>query len=209
MYYWPTINQRVTLPFGSTEPPYDKGTPHYGLDLAPFPGSTGSPITLPWDALVIAKTYSNQGCGNHAVFQCSLPFDALTLDINKQPITLKANTLFIMRMCHMQEIDSAIKDVVRVQAGQKVGTIGSTGFSTGSHVHIDINVANVYYDPYPILKKAIAQPSDTPAPPVATRWVKIYNNRVFVAKVPVLDGMNIYTKVSADGSLFIDVRELG
>jgi murein DD-endopeptidase MepM/ murein hydrolase activator NlpD len=38
-----------------------------------------------------------------------------------------------------------------VQQGQKVGLVGSTGLSIGSHLHLQLEVGGVPTDPMPLL----------------------------------------------------------
>jgi LysM repeat protein len=50
---------------------------------------------------------------------------------------------------HMEEVSVAIGQPV--QQGDKVGLVGSTGLSTGSHLHLQLEVGGVPTDPMPII----------------------------------------------------------
>ena len=48
-------------------------------------------------------------------------------------------------MIHLDEI--LVKENQLVEKGQVIGTVGSTGKSTGAHLHWSILVNNTYIDP--------------------------------------------------------------
>lgn len=49
---------------------------------------------------------------------------------------------------HMEEADAAVG--MQVQQGQKVGLVGSTGLSIGSHLHLQLEIGGVPADPLPL-----------------------------------------------------------
>ncbi len=53
---------------------------------------------------------------------------------------------------HMNSV--AVEKGDRVEKGQIIGTVGSTGFSTGPHLHFAISIFSVYVDPEPFYEKA-------------------------------------------------------
>ncbi|MDE1168741.1 MAG: M23 family metallopeptidase, partial [Pseudomonas sp.] len=48
---------------------------------------------------------------------------------------------------HMQGFAKGIKDGTNVKQGQVIGYIGTTGLSTGPHVHYEFQVNGVHVDP--------------------------------------------------------------
>lgn len=52
---------------------------------------------------------------------------------------------------HMDSV--AVKENDMVVQGQKIGEVGSTGFSTGPHLHFAMSVNNVFVDPYQFINQ--------------------------------------------------------
>ncbi len=71
---------------------------------------------------------------------------------------------------HLDSIDDSITVGDSVKAGQRIGAVGSTGRSTGAHLHIEFNIGNVAINPriflegqFELLNKPIQQqPSNKP-----------------------------------------------
>jgi murein DD-endopeptidase MepM/ murein hydrolase activator NlpD len=53
------------------------------------------------------------------------------------------------RYAHLSRIDAAVGTVVR--RGERLGTVGSTGRSTGPHLHLEVRLGGVARDPRPLL----------------------------------------------------------
>ncbi|MBP7805131.1 MAG: peptidoglycan DD-metalloendopeptidase family protein [Candidatus Pacebacteria bacterium] len=102
-----------------------------GVDIA---AKKGTPIVAPYDGTVLYLRESgyNEGYGMYVILQSNI-------DGNR--------VQFIM--AHMSEINVAIGETV--SRGQKIGEVGNTGNSSGSHLHFEVRGAknplgtNAYY----------------------------------------------------------------
>jgi hypothetical protein len=56
------------------------------------------------------------------------------------------------RYGHFRNLASGLKDGDVVQRGQVIGYIGTTGYSTGNHLHFELLYNGVYIDPAPYIK---------------------------------------------------------
>lgn len=116
---WPVPgSSRLT----ATYPSYSDGTPHHGIDIIRTDVTTkGSPFRAAQGGkVIIAKNDGgwNYGFGNYCV-----------IDHGDGTQTLYA---------HAQRINVSVGDVV--QKGETIGAIGSTGNSTGPHLHFEVRV---------------------------------------------------------------------
>jgi murein DD-endopeptidase MepM/ murein hydrolase activator NlpD len=124
---WPIAGARITQPFGPSdlvlEPPLGP-YPHFhtGIDLAaPF----GTPVTAAADGVVVASMHTNIGYGNYVII---------------------AHGAGIMTLyAHLLETDVTTGD--RVTRGKRIGLEGSSGLSTGPHVHFELRVNDLVFDP--------------------------------------------------------------
>ena len=92
------------------------GGRHYGID---FGGRTGQAIRTPHGGTVVKAGWSPYGGGNQV--------EVYNKAMNK--------TFTFMHMLG----DLAVKTGQQIQAGQQVGRMGSTGNSTGTHLHFQVN----------------------------------------------------------------------
>jgi len=128
---WPIAGARITQPFGPSdlllEPPLGP-YPHFhtGIDMAaPF----GTPVTSAADGVVVAVAHTTVGYGNYVIV---------------------AHGGGVMTLYgHLLQTDVKVGD--RVARGQKVGLEGSSGLSTGPHLHFELRVNNQVTNPMPYL----------------------------------------------------------
>ena len=106
----------MTSPFGSRIDPVTgkPGIRHTGIDLYPF-ARFGAPIYASGDGIVIHQSF-NSGYGNLTVLQHSGGL-----------VTYYAHQLKFL-----------IKQNEKVKAGDLIGEVGSTGKSTGPHLHFEV-----------------------------------------------------------------------
>lgn len=109
---------RMSSPFGYRRDPFTKsGKMHTGLD---FVGRYGTPIHATGDGLVVVAGGSSGGYGRQVVIDHGFGYKT--------------------RYAHMSSI--SVVEGERVKRGQEVGKMGSTGRSTGTHLHYEVLVKN-------------------------------------------------------------------
>jgi len=116
-----------------THPISGKWKAHKGVDYAAV---TGTPIRAVADATVDFAGNGN-GYGNMVV--------------------LKHWSNYSSAYAHMSRIAPGLKKGAKVSQGQLIGYVGSTGWSTGAHLHYEFRVAGVAKDPNQF-KSLVQQP---------------------------------------------------
>ena len=124
VWYIPTKDYRVSSEFGPrTHPITGKpDTYHYGIDLA---AAEGTPIFATRDGVVRVTAYQDGGAG----YYVSLGHEGGYISV-------------YMHMTHY-----IVKKGEYVKAGQIIGYVGSTGGSTGNHLHFGIAKNGTYVNP--------------------------------------------------------------
>jgi murein DD-endopeptidase MepM/ murein hydrolase activator NlpD len=130
-FIWPEPKAVISQGFGPSklvlEPPYG-GYPHFhtGIDLVePF----GSPVYAADDGVVALVGVSSQGYGRYVVIAHSGGLDTLYGHLSA----------------------SLVKVGQLVVQGQTIGLEGSTGNSTGPHLHFELRIKQQPIDPTPYL----------------------------------------------------------
>jgi murein DD-endopeptidase MepM/ murein hydrolase activator NlpD len=123
----PIAGAVLTQPFGPSdlwfEPPLGKYAHfHYGVDLA---APEGTPVLAAADGVVIAVGHTAGGYGNYVVLAHANGIDTL--------------------YGHLKSSSVSVGQVVT--AGRAIGAEGSTGFSTGPHLHFEVRVHDAVVDP--------------------------------------------------------------
>lgn len=119
----PVTGARLTSPFGQRLHPVLKVyRMHNGIDLAI---AQGTPIYATRAGKVTRTAYQAGGAGNY-------------VSINH----LDGFSSIYMHMTHY-----VVKEGQTVSAGQLIGYVGSTGISTGPHLHFGISYAGTYVNP--------------------------------------------------------------
>lgn len=128
---------------------YPSGTYHYGVDFAPKQaGVDGDPVIAGGDGTV-AYVCSVAESGGAGQGNCI----GIRMDRNTQ------HYLLYMHLCKKPKFN--VGD--RVKAGQVIGYMGTTGNSTGTHLHLGLHIGSVWpskssgnrKDPLPYLGKSI------------------------------------------------------
>jgi murein DD-endopeptidase MepM/ murein hydrolase activator NlpD len=124
----PVASFNFTSGFGGRADPFHRGAAfHPGVDLA---APMGTPIYATADGIVSRSEYNNGGYGN-------------MVEINHgQGIST--------RYGHMSRRIAQVGQ--RVHRGELIGLMGSTGRSTGSHVHYEVRIDGQAVNPVPFLE---------------------------------------------------------
>ena len=111
----PINGARLSSSFGMRKHPIDGyNKMHKGTDFA---APMGTPIMASGDGLIVRARWCGGG-GN-----C---------------VKIKHNTTYQTIYAHMKNFARGIKEGVRVKQGQIIGYVGSTGKSTGPHLHYEV-----------------------------------------------------------------------
>lgn len=107
---------------------------HHGVDYA---APVGTPVKTIGDGVVIERSYQAGGAGNY--------------------VKIKHNSSYTTSYMHLSKFGKGIQKGTRVQQGQVIGYVGSTGLSTGPHLDF-----RVYKNGKAINPLSMETPPDTP-----------------------------------------------
>ena len=117
-----------TSGFGVRSDPFHAGAAmHPGIDLA---GAYGTPVYATADGTVLRAGWNNGGYGN-----------LVEIDHGRGITT---------RYGHMSAI--LVRDGDHITRGQQIGRMGSTGRSTGTHLHYEVRIDGRAVNPIPFMK---------------------------------------------------------
>ncbi len=124
----PVKTAAFTSGYGVRSDPFaGRAAMHAGIDLS---GPVGTPIYATADAIVLRSGWNSGGYGN-----------LVELDHGRG-----INT----RYGHLSNI--AVRPGQRVKRGEMIGRMGSTGRSTGSHLHYEVRIDGRAVNPIPFMK---------------------------------------------------------
>lgn len=134
-----STNFSVTSPFGFRDDPLGSGETkfHEGIDLAT---SCGTDIVASSSGVVQKVGYSETGFGNYVYIKHQTN-----------------NAILYSAYGHMLDDSIVVKEGDDIEKGQKIGQVGSTGASTGCHLHFQIMKNKISFkqedliDPYFII----------------------------------------------------------
>ena len=123
-YLWPLTGYKnlSSLYAGRIDPFTGKPATHSGIDV---PAPKGTPVLAAKSGVVITSAYNSGGYGNYVVVSHG-----------------NGNTTLYAHLSAR-----SVKEGDTVKQGQVVGKVGSTGRSTGNHLHYEIRVNNARIDP--------------------------------------------------------------
>ncbi|HWC13434.1 MAG TPA: peptidoglycan DD-metalloendopeptidase family protein [Actinomycetota bacterium] len=123
--FWPTSGS-ISSGFGwRTHPIFGTQRFHSGVDIG---GACGQPIWAAEDGVVVSAGYSG-GYGNTTV-----------IDHGGGLATLYAH-----------QTSFAVSSGENVERGQTIGYVGTTGWSTGCHLHFEVRINGEHTDPTPYI----------------------------------------------------------
>ena len=127
---WPTLESSyITSPFGSRLHPIQGIVKnHAGIDIG---GNTGDPIYAAADGVIIYYSWMG-GYGNTVMVEHGTTVDGT-----------KVVTLYGHGSAHLPELSVGSY----VSQGQEIMKMGSTGNSTGPHVHFEVRENGIAVDP--------------------------------------------------------------
>lgn len=122
--FYPTISHRVSSNYGGRKSPTAGASSfHKGIDIS---GNYGDDVYAYKYGTVISSGYNSGGYGNMILIQ---HYDGSCT-----------------RYAHLSEI--LVKQNEIVFGGQLIGRVGSTGISTGNHLHFEMIIDNANVNPY-------------------------------------------------------------
>ena len=98
--------------------------PHHGVDYA---APKGTPVRSIGDGTVITRAYQAGGAGNY--------------------LKIKHNSVYTTTYMHLSGFAKGVVQGARVQQGQVIGFVGSTGLSTGPHLDFRVHKNGSPVDP--------------------------------------------------------------
>lgn len=119
---WP-IHGKVTTEFGAPDYPFQSS--HTGIDISSARPAGQTPVAAFHSGVVISVVYSGASYGNHVIID------------HGGGLTSLYGHLYLI----------SVHEGQRVNAGDTIGTEGSTGASTGPHVHFEIRQNNIPENP--------------------------------------------------------------
>ncbi len=130
----PINNARVTSSFSNSRkhPVLGYTRAHKGVD---FRASTGTPIPAAGAGRVVARSY-NRGHGNY--------------------VKIRHNGSYETLYAHMSRFAKGVVVGSTVKQGQTIGYVGSTGLSTGPHLHYEIIKDGKHVNPMTVKLPAIS-----------------------------------------------------
>ena len=130
----PINNAKVTSNFSKKRkhPVLGYTRAHKGVD---FRASTGTPIPAAGAGRVVARGY-NRGHGNY--------------------VKIRHNGSYETLYAHMSKFVKNVKVGTNVRQGQTIGYVGSTGYSTGPHLHYEIIKDGKHVNPMTVKLPAIS-----------------------------------------------------
>lgn len=132
------LNQKMVLPLKG------KTTSEFGIRTHPITGD------LRFHAGI--DIAAEKGTNIHSAFDGEV-MEADYDKWNGNYIKIKHDNNIMTVYCHCEKLN--VKKGQKIRAGEVIGTVGSTGSSTGPHLHFELRINNISYNPRVALNEAI------------------------------------------------------
>lgn len=85
-------------------------------------------------------------------------------------VRIRHNDRFTTEYMHLSKIDCGAKKGARIERGELIGAVGSTGMSTGPHLHFGLFDKGIYTDPMKVKLPEVT--NDGKAPPIVMTMIQ-------------------------------------
>jgi murein DD-endopeptidase MepM/ murein hydrolase activator NlpD len=121
----PSYQSNYVFPVGGGPQVVSVGHTHHDYPAADIAAPAGSPVYAMTNAVVVNAWHS-------ADPRCGIG------------LTIRAADNRVWTYCHLAYLDPSVTDGVSLAAGAQIGLVGSTGHSTGPHLHLQLQPASSY-----------------------------------------------------------------
>jgi murein DD-endopeptidase MepM/ murein hydrolase activator NlpD len=131
----PVKYSRISSRFSSSRlhPVYKYNRAHRGVDYA---APSGTPVHAVADGTVTTRAYQRGGAGNY--------------------VRIRHSSGYVTEYMHLSRFGSGITVGKRVSQGQTIGYVGSTGASTGPHLHYGVLQNGKHVNPLTVTSQPVA-----------------------------------------------------
>jgi len=130
-------NFKITSPFGPRVHPISgRKSNHNGVDLIRKDGKHGEPILAPESGRILAARKSNHPTGGYGYY-----------------VKMQGKSGVVHLMAHMVKKSLRVEKGDVVEQGDVLGLMGTTGNSTGVHLHWEVRVNGKFVDPITWIQK--------------------------------------------------------
>ena len=124
---WPTDSVRITSEFGIRSDPFTRRLArHNGIDIG---GDYGDPVYAAGGGTVIESAY-NRSRGHYVIIEHDSGYKSVYMHLRKR----------------------LVNEGQKIEQGERIGLLGSSGRSTGPHLHFEIWKHDQAVDPLPYLQ---------------------------------------------------------
>jgi murein DD-endopeptidase MepM/ murein hydrolase activator NlpD len=151
----PSYQDNYVFPVGGGPQVISVAHSHHDYPAADIAAPAGAPVYALSDAIVVkAWHYPDSRCGIGA--------------------TIRTGDGLVWTYCHLSYLEPSVRGGVALSAGAAVGLVGSTGYSTGPHLHLQLQPPSSYPQSQPWFQRFAGsafrwQDAPTPLEPTATR----------------------------------------